>query len=98
MKKLLFIVLLLFGCILYSQNTLQVSYNKKPLSEVIVDIESQTSIQFSYNNSTLSRKQITFESKSITLTELLSALMQQTGLTFEKVSDSQVIIIFLKQP
>lgn len=92
MKKLLFVVLLLLSFISHSQNALQVSYNKTPLKKVLDDIESQTTVQFSYNDSTLSRKQITYENPSIALPNLLSVLTQQTGLTFEKVSESQVLI------
>ncbi len=92
MKKLLFIVILLLSGILYGQNILQVSYNNTPLREVITDIESKTTVQFSYNDSTLSRKRITYKNPSITLLELLAVLTQQTGLTFDKASDSQVLI------
>lgn len=92
MKKLLCPILLLLTTFVFSQQPLSIDYQETSLKQVLLDLEEKTNLSFSYAEEAIANKRITLVSTDITEARLLSELIAQTGLTFEKVSETQIII------
>ena len=86
---IIFLLLTLSG---FSQNVLDVNYNKTPLKVVISDIESQTQVLFSYKETVIANKNITFKADQISLDNLLNEIERQSKVIFQRVSEQQIII------
>lgn len=91
MKQLCALFLFLVFTVSNAQNK-DYNYQNTPLLQVIKQVEKEYSISFSYANDLIQNKLITLNASQIELTELLIILEAQTSLTFEKLSDTQIII------
>lgn len=92
MRKLLLTATLLLSTGLYAQEFLSVQYARKPLVEVLEDLESKAQVRFSYSVEAVKDRFVTLSRENTTLSELLAALSGQTGLLFEQISGNQVVL------
>jgi len=92
MKKLLLIATLLLSAGLFAQEFLSVQYARKPLVEVLEDLESKTGVRFSYSVEAVRNRFVTLAMEVATLSEILTALKSQTSLLFEQISPDQVVL------
>jgi len=92
MKRFLFLILLFTIAFGNAQKKQSYSFNNTSLNEVIKQIEKQYDISFSYAIDLIQNKRITVTVEDIELNELLNILESQTSLSFEKISESQIII------
>ncbi|MDP5061809.1 MAG: hypothetical protein NWP64_07815, partial [Maribacter sp.] len=80
--------------LLFSQEDIKIStqYNKAPLYNVLLDIETAYQIKFSFPDLILLDKKLTLSEKSRTLSEILDAISFSTNLEFEYVNARYIII------
>ncbi len=91
MKQLCALFLFLAFLVSNAQNK-NYNYQNTPLLQVIKQVEKEYNISFSYANDLIQNKLITLDTSQIELAELLIILEAQTSLTFEKLSNTQIII------
>ncbi len=93
MKNLFLCIAFLVMFTARSQERQAYNYINKPLLSVLKDIQNKHQLIFSFANDLINEREITLvTNESITLDELLLRLEDQTNLTFDKVSDSQIVI------
>ncbi len=93
MKYLTFCIIFCFTIVVNSQNNENYNYKNTPLSTIIKSLEDKHDITFSFANDLIKDKYISTNNLSINWVELLAVLETQTGLKFQKVSNTQFIII-----
>ena len=76
----------------FSQKNFNVNYNKTPLKEVLIDIESQTALLFSYKESIIAEKTVTLKANELALDQLLEEITKQCHVSFEYATEQQIII------
>lgn len=92
MKRFIFLIIFFIVAFGNAQKKQNYNFNNISLNEVIKEIEQQYGVDFSYAIDLIQDKHITLNAEDVELGELLKILESQTSLTFEKISESQIII------
>lgn len=92
MRSAISVVLLFITHALLSQNNVTLSFENKPLQEVLTTIEKAYDVKFSYKASLAENKFITLSLENPPLNTVFQRLQDQVPIVFEKVNDRYYII------
>ncbi len=92
MKFILAVFIIMSSLQMMSQKKHAFVYNKRPLNEVIIELENKFDIKLSFNSELIENQFVTFQSEDAQLESVLSAIESQTKMEFFKVSERYYIL------
>jgi len=87
MKFRLVAFLLLLYFTSFSQELITITYDEKPLTEVLKDIEKKYNVKFSFNTELIESQKFSLSLTKVSLDNLLQSITEQIPLEFNKVTD-----------
>ena len=93
-KSILFICMLLFASVVYSQQNIKISFIKKniTLREALMSVRQQTKMSVSYNDTQLPTHKLNLDIKDKSIEETLQIILKDTGFTYV-VKNNYIMII-----
>ncbi|MEM6686885.1 MAG: TonB-dependent receptor plug domain-containing protein, partial [Bacteroidota bacterium] len=92
MRNTLSVVFLFITCSLFAQTNESFSFEKEPLTNVLLSVEKAYDVKFSYKAELADNKVITLQVTDATLNTVIQRLQKQVPIVFEKVSARYYII------